>query len=74
MAGHLKIGDRTIVGAQSGVTKSIPADSRVTGFPPVPHGEWLRAQASIPKIPEMRKRIAELEERVRVLERALGKE
>ncbi|MBI3393515.1 MAG: UDP-3-O-(3-hydroxymyristoyl)glucosamine N-acyltransferase [Nitrospirae bacterium] len=71
VAGHLKIGDRTIVGAQSGVTKSIPADSRVTGFPPVPHGEWLRAQASIPKIPEMRKRIAELEERVKVLERAL---
>jgi len=68
VAGHLKIGDNVIVGAQSGITKNIPPNQMVTGFPAIPHRKWLKAQASITKLPELRKRMNNLEERINTLE------
>lgn len=68
VAGHIKIGDNVTVGGKSGVTKDIAPGQIVSGFPCIPHREWLKSQISITKLPEMRKRIKELEIRINELE------
>ena len=39
-AGHIKIGDNVIIAAKSGVTKNIPSNSTIAGFPAVDIKEW----------------------------------
>lgn len=68
VAGHVEIGSDVMVGAKSGVTKDIAPSSVVSGMPAIPHGEWLRAQTIVAKLPEMRKKIMELEKRLATLE------
>jgi UDP-3-O-[3-hydroxymyristoyl] glucosamine N-acyltransferase len=67
VAGHLTIGDNVVVGGKSGVTKDIPAGENVSGFPPLPHKDWLKAQATFPHLPELRERIKALEKEVEAL-------
>lgn len=69
LAGHIEVGDDVLVGAQSGVTNDVPSKSIVSGYPVVPHGEWLRSAALFSKLPEFKKRIAELEKRLEELEK-----
>lgn len=71
VAGHVEIGDNVIVGAQSGVSGNVSSGQVVSGLPPVPHKEWLRAQASIPKLPEIRKTLHALKEKVEILEKKI---
>ena len=40
IAGHKKIGDKCIIAAKSGVTKSIPDNSKVAGFPAIDIKKW----------------------------------
>ena len=68
VAGHLKIGDNVMAGGRSGITKDIPSDQKISGFPPLPHRKWLEAQASFPHLPDFRKRLAALEKQVAALE------
>jgi UDP-3-O-[3-hydroxymyristoyl] glucosamine N-acyltransferase len=44
---HLKVGDGSIVMAKSGVTKSFPPNSIVSGFPARPHAEQQRKEAAL---------------------------
>lgn len=68
IAGHIEIGDGVMIGAKSGVTKDVAAGSVVSGLPAIPHGEWLRSQTIVTRLPEMRKKILELEKRLAALE------
>ncbi|MBI5643304.1 MAG: UDP-3-O-(3-hydroxymyristoyl)glucosamine N-acyltransferase [Deltaproteobacteria bacterium] len=68
IAGHIEIGSDTMIGAKAGVISSVPPGSILSGFPAISHGEWLRAQAVFGKLPELKKKIAELEERLKGLE------
>jgi UDP-3-O-[3-hydroxymyristoyl] glucosamine N-acyltransferase len=68
VAGHIKIGDNVTVGGKSAVTKDIAPDQIVSGFPCIPHRDWLKSQISVTKLPEMRKRIKGLEIRIKELE------
>ncbi|MBI2563793.1 MAG: UDP-3-O-(3-hydroxymyristoyl)glucosamine N-acyltransferase [candidate division NC10 bacterium] len=68
---HVDIGDDVIVGAQAGVTKDIPAGSVVLGSPAIPHGEFKRQLAVAARLPEMRKILRALEERLAALEARL---
>jgi UDP-3-O-[3-hydroxymyristoyl] glucosamine N-acyltransferase len=68
LVGHIRIGRGAMVGAQSGVTKSVPAQTVVTGYPAVQHGVWRRLQAMIQKLPLLFQRTRALEERVGRLE------
>lgn len=72
VAGHLKIGDHVIVGAKSGVTKDIPSGETVSGFPPIPHKAWLKAQAAFRKLPDIRDQVRTLEEKISQLEKRLS--
>ena len=71
VAGHLTIGDNVIVGAQSGVPSSLPANAGYSGSPTMPHREWLRAMAVVPRLPELKKNISSLEKRIAELEAKL---
>ena len=68
---HVEIGDDVIVGAQAGVTKDIPPGTVVLGSPAIPHGEFKRQLAATARLPEMRKILRALEERLAALEARL---
>ena len=72
ISGHLTIGNHVTVGPMTGVGKSI-SDKEVvsSGSPSMPHRTWLRVQRIIPSLPEMKKKIADLEKRVAELKATL---
>lgn len=74
VVGHIEIGDDTMIGAKSGVTNNVPTKTVYSGIPAIPHGEWLRAHAVLPKLPELKKKVAELEKMIISLEEELKKE
>jgi UDP-3-O-[3-hydroxymyristoyl] glucosamine N-acyltransferase len=65
--GHITLGDGSLVGAQSGISKSYPPGSKLFGYPAKPHGEELRLQAYIKKLPELSKQVRRLEEAIEEL-------
>ncbi|BBB91558.1 MAG TPA: UDP-3-O-(3-hydroxymyristoyl)glucosamine N-acyltransferase [Methylomusa anaerophila] len=67
-AGHLTIGDNCVFAARSAPISDVPANSFYAGFPARPHGEWLRAEGAIGKLPELIKKIRNLEQRLAKLE------
>lgn len=67
-AGHLSIGDQAKIGAQAGVTKSVPANQFYSGYPARPFRREMREHAGVAKLPELMKRIKELENKVQALE------
>ena len=71
IVGHITIGDGAIVGAKSGVAKSIPANTKVFGYPALPHMEAKRVIAASHVLPDYIKRIQELEQKVKDLEKRL---
>lgn len=70
-AGHLTVGEDTVILAKSAVTKDTPAGSHVSGFPARPHAQELRIQASVRKVPAMLQEFAQLQKRVVELEEKL---
>ena len=67
IVGHINIGDGAKINAQSGVSKSIEAGKAVTGSPAHDYTSALRSQAISRKLPELEKRIKELEAIIRQL-------
>ena len=68
IVGHISIADGSKINAQSGVSKSIKApDTAVTGSPAFDYTSALRSQAVSRKLPEMEKRLKELEDLVKQL-------
>jgi UDP-3-O-[3-hydroxymyristoyl] glucosamine N-acyltransferase len=68
IVGHLRIGDGARVGAQAGVAHDVPDGETHTGYPAMPHREWLRMSVSLPKVPDLLRQVRKLEERVKQLE------
>lgn len=62
IVGHIIIADGTRINAQSGVSKSVKnANSTLTGSPAFDYTSTLRSQAIFRNLPDLEKRIAELE-------------
>jgi len=61
IVGHIQLGDGAKVNAQSGVSKSIEKGKAVTGTPAYDYTQALRSQAIGRQLPELEKRIKELE-------------
>jgi UDP-3-O-[3-hydroxymyristoyl] glucosamine N-acyltransferase len=72
VAGHLEIGSRAMVGAKSGVHGSIPSGQVFSGIPALPHKQWLRTAMALPKVPELRRTVLDLEKRLKELEARLS--
>jgi len=71
VVGHIEIGDNTIVGPKTGVSGSVPANTIVSGYPHMPHREWLKSSRCYPLLPQMRKLLNRLEKKVKTLEETI---
>jgi len=60
-AGHLKIGDGAVLTAKSGVPGDIPARTMYSGYPAAENRQWLKTVAALNRLPELQKRVRELE-------------
>jgi UDP-3-O-[3-hydroxymyristoyl] glucosamine N-acyltransferase len=69
LVGHIRIGRGAQVGAQSGVSKSVAANSTVFGYPASPLAAFKRLNAYLQRLPQLFQRSKEIEERVARLER-----
>ena len=71
IVGHIELGDGVMVGAKSGVNNDLPPGAIVSGYPAIPHKDWLRASVVAGKLPEMRRTLRRLEREVEALRVAL---
>ncbi len=68
VSGHLAIGDDVTIGPQAGISKSVQSGAVVSGTPEMPHRLWLRVQRIIPRLPELKKKLSEIENRLKKIE------
>ena len=68
IVGHITLGDGAKVNAQSGVSKSLEAGKAVSGTPATDFTAAMRSQALVRRLPELEKRILELESIIRDLQ------
>ncbi|MFC1468192.1 UDP-3-O-(3-hydroxymyristoyl)glucosamine N-acyltransferase [Verrucomicrobiota bacterium] len=68
IAGHLKVGEGAVIGAQSGISKDVPPKSFMFGSPAWPMNKTSRIYAVLGKLPELKKRLLDLEKKVKGLE------
>ena len=71
--GHITIGNDVIVGARSGVSADVPDGQVVSGAPHMPHMQWLRVTGTLQKLPDMRRTLTQLTQKVEALEAELHK-
>lgn len=61
---HIRIGDGALAGGKSGVIRDVPAGARVLGMPPLPDGQQKRIWISLEKLPEMRRDLRRVKQRL----------
>ena len=74
VVGHIRIGDYVMAAARAGIHKDVPPGQIVAGAPHRPHREWLKQEAALAKLPEMRAALAALQARIATLEKNSAKE
>ena len=72
VAGHLTIGDGVVATAQTGIPNSVDPCTVVSGYPAIENRAWLKASAVFPKLPELQRRVRELERRLESLLERVG--
>ncbi|MBI5235898.1 MAG: UDP-3-O-(3-hydroxymyristoyl)glucosamine N-acyltransferase [Deltaproteobacteria bacterium] len=72
IVGHIDIGDGAMIGAQSGISGPVPSKAIYSGTPAIPHHDWLKASVIFAKLPELKKKINELEKRLAEIEGKKG--
>jgi UDP-3-O-[3-hydroxymyristoyl] glucosamine N-acyltransferase len=73
VVGHIRVGNLARVGAQSGVAHDVEDGAAVTGYPAVPHKEWLRNSAALGQLGDLVREVRALRKRVETLEKEEGK-
>jgi UDP-3-O-[3-hydroxymyristoyl] glucosamine N-acyltransferase len=63
-AGHLTVGHGAVITAQSGVPNDVPAHALYSGYPAVENREWLKMMAALNRLPELQRRVQQLEEQL----------
>jgi UDP-3-O-[3-hydroxymyristoyl] glucosamine N-acyltransferase len=64
VAGHVTVGDGAVATAQSGIPNSVEPGAFVSGYPAIENRAWLKAAAVFPRLPELLRRLRELERKV----------
>ncbi len=72
IADHLTIGDGATIGPQTGVGRDVPAGAMVGGTPAMERGTFMRTVMLIPKLPEMARRLRQLEKELETLKQGSG--
>ena len=61
VAGHCTVGDNVVITAQSGTHGDIEAGKMISGSPGFDHRQWMRTVAVFARLPELARKIRELE-------------
>ena len=64
---HAIVGDNVKAGGGTGITKNVPENSLIMGYPHLPHREWAKLQSYLKRLPK-------LFDKIRKIERKLGLE
>jgi UDP-3-O-[3-hydroxymyristoyl] glucosamine N-acyltransferase len=78
LAGRVAIADHAVVGAgarvagRTSVLRRVEAGATVAGYGPQPHRDFMKCQAVFEQLPELRRRVAEVEKRLAAAEAAAG--
>ncbi|TLM66199.1 MAG: UDP-3-O-(3-hydroxymyristoyl)glucosamine N-acyltransferase [Deltaproteobacteria bacterium] len=68
IAGHIKVGDFVTIAGRGGVTNDVKDRQVMAGFPLMPHREWMKMAMTMTHLPEMRKEMQQLKQRLNALE------
>jgi UDP-3-O-[3-hydroxymyristoyl] glucosamine N-acyltransferase len=69
LADHVTIGDQVIVAAQAGVNKDLLEPGFYGGSPAISAMTWKRYSTLLPKLPDLSRKIQELEKRLNAIEK-----
>ncbi len=67
IAGHLHIGDQVRIAAQSGIGSNLPDGAMVQGSPAFPKGQYDRSSVVFRRLPDLQKRVDQLEKELAAL-------
>jgi UDP-3-O-[3-hydroxymyristoyl] glucosamine N-acyltransferase len=67
VADHTKVGDRVMAGGKAVIAQDVAAGQVIAGFYAMPIRDWLKVQAVLPKLPEIKRLINRLEKQVHEL-------
>jgi UDP-3-O-[3-hydroxymyristoyl] glucosamine N-acyltransferase len=73
VANHVRLGKGVTATAQTGIPNSVDDGGFVSGYPAIPHHDWLKSSAVVRQLPALRKRVAFLEQRLAELEEKLAR-
>jgi UDP-3-O-[3-hydroxymyristoyl] glucosamine N-acyltransferase len=72
VADHVTIGDQVMGGGGTGITRDVEPGQVVAGHPAIPIRDWLKVQAVLPKLPELKRSLASLEKQVQILQERIA--
>jgi UDP-3-O-[3-hydroxymyristoyl] glucosamine N-acyltransferase len=72
VADHVKVGDGVMAGGGTAITRDMEPGQVIAGYNAMPLRDWLRVQVILPKLPELKKLIVQLEKQVQELKEKAG--
>lgn len=66
MVGHIHLGDDVTLAARAAAAEDLSAGV-YGGVPAVPHRDWLKFTVALPKVPELRRRLRQVEKKLEAL-------
>jgi UDP-3-O-[3-hydroxymyristoyl] glucosamine N-acyltransferase len=67
-SGHLDIGSGVVLTARTVAIKDVPDGAMLSGFPARPHREWLKTNANMLRLGDLRQKVKDLERKIAELE------
>ena len=67
VTGHIRVGNHVTIAGQSGVTKDVTDGETVSGMPAFSHRDWLRAMAVFEGLPELKRKVNDLDKKLKNL-------
>ena len=68
VADHVTLGDQVTLTAQSGTFRDIESNNVYGGHPAIPLGEWKKYVTALPKLPDLARKVRDLEARLNEIE------
>ncbi len=72
VADHVTIGDQVMAGGGTAIPRDIAAGQVIAGRDAMPVRDWLKVQAVLPKLPDLRRSLRELEKQVAELKKRIS--
>ena len=73
LAGHIKIGDKVGIGAQSGVASDVKSNEKIMGAPAINAKNFMKSSAVYKKLPEMYAALNAMQREIEELKKQLNK-